>query len=323
MGRPMKKLAIAFSLASVMTVAAAAQSQEGPPTWAYPANPPDFKPTADDGSVRHVPDSTAGFTLTQLRDLFFGPDWHPNDHPPLPDVVSHGRKPDVFACGFCHRADGAGGPENARLAGLTPAYFVQQMEDFKNGARVTSVPKRNIGSMVKLSKAITDDEIASTAVYFSSLKPNKTIDVIETEMVPKTNVYDWHLVVVDGGDKEPIGDRIIEAPKNPDQFASRDARAEFTAYVPIGSVAKGQSLVTTGGGGKTTQCGICHGRDLTGLGPIPGIAGRSPSYVVRQLYDIQHGNRTGPWSPLMAGVVGNLNEDDLISIAAYLASLRP
>ncbi len=86
--------------------------------------------------------------------------------------------------------------------------------------------------MVKLSKAITEEEIASTAVYFSDLKPKKTIDVIETEMVPKTNVYDWHLVAVDGGDKEPIGNRIIEVPKNPDQFASRDARAEFTAYVP-------------------------------------------------------------------------------------------
>ena len=131
-----------------------------------------------------------------------------------------GQKPDVFACGFCHRADGAGGPENARLAGLTPAYFVQQMEDFKNGARVTSVPKRNIGYMVKLSKSITEEEIASTAVYFSDLRAKKTIDVIETEMVPKTNVYDWHLVAVDGGDKEPIGNRIIEVPKNPDQFAS-------------------------------------------------------------------------------------------------------
>jgi cytochrome c553 len=273
----MKRFVALFLLASVLTVAAPAQSQEGPPSWAYPVNPPDFKLTPDDGSLRHVPDSTAGFTLTQLRDLFFGPDWHPDDHPAMPDVVTHGRKPDVFACAYCHRADGPGGPENARLAGLAPAYFLQQMADFKSGARVSSAPKRNIGNMVKLSKAISDEEIASAVAYFSSLKPKKTIDVIETDTVPKTYVYDWHLAVLNGSDKEPIANRIIEAPKSLEQFESRDARAEFIAYVPIGSVAKGKSLVTTGDSGKTTECGICHGPDLSGLGPIPGIAGRSPS----------------------------------------------
>jgi len=319
----MKKFIAFFSLASIFTIAAAAQSQESPPSWAYPVNPPDFTPTPDDGSLRHVPDSAAAFTLTQLRDLFFGPDWHPDDHPAMPDVVTHGRKPDVFACAYCHRADGSGGPENARLAGLSNAYFLQQMADFKSGARVSSVPKRNIGNMVKLAKAISDDEIASAATYFSSLRPKKTIDVLETDAVPKTYVYDWHLAVANGDEKEPIGNRIIEVPKSLEKFESRDARAEFIAYVPVGSIAKGKSLVTTGDGGKTTQCGICHGLDLNGLGPLPGIAGRSPSYVVRQLYDIQHGNRAGPWSPLMAGVVAKLSEDDLVSIAAYLASLPP
>jgi cytochrome c553 len=319
----MKKFVALFSLASVLTVAPPAQGQEGPPSWAYPVNPPDFKLTPDDGSLRHVPDSTAGFTLAQLRDLFFGPDWHPDDHPAMPDVVTHGRKPDVFACAYCHRADGPGGPENARLAGLAPAYFLQQLADFKSGARATSAPKRNIANMVKLSKAISEEEIASAVAYFSSLKPKKTIDVIETDTVPKTYVYDWHLAVANGDEKEPIGNRIIEVPKSLEQFESRDARAEFIAYVPIGSVAKGEALVTTGGNGKSTRCGICHGPDLSGLGPVPGIAGRSPSYVVRQLYDIQHGNRAGPWSPLMVGAVAKLNEDDLISVSSYLASLPP
>ena len=63
----------------------------------------------DDGSLRRVPDSDAAFTLTQVRDLFFAPDWHPGDHPPMPDIVARGRKPDVFTCGVCHRADGSGG----------------------------------------------------------------------------------------------------------------------------------------------------------------------------------------------------------------------
>jgi cytochrome c553 len=241
----------------------------------------------------------------------------------MPDIVTHGRKPDVFACGFCHRADGPGGPENASLAGLPSAYIVQQMEDFRSGARVTSVPKRNITNMVSLAKAATDAEVASAAAYFSSLKPRKVITVTETNVVPKTHVANWFLAPVNETEKEPIGNRIIEVPKNLEQFESRDARAEFIAYAPIDSIAKGKSLVTTGDNGKTTQCGICHGPDLTGLGPIPGIAGRSPSYIVRQLYDIQHGSRAGPWTPLMVGVVVNLSEEDLVSIAAYVASLPP
>jgi cytochrome c553 len=92
--------------------------------------------------------------------------------------------------------------------------------------------------------------------------------------------------------------------------------------VPPGSVKKGEVLVTTGGG-KVTACTACHGVDLKGLGPVPRLAGRSPSYLGRQLYDMQHGNRTGTWTPLMAPVVSKLSEDDILNASAYLASLEP
>ena len=60
---------------------------------------------------------------------------------------------------------------------------------------------------------------------------------------------------------------------------------------------------------------------MKGLGPVPGLAGRSPSYIVRQLWDIQQGARKGTWSPLMKPVVEQLTQDDMLAIAAYLASL--
>jgi cytochrome c553 len=121
---------LALSVASALATGTS-HSEEGPPAWAYPVNPSDLKLPADDGTLRRVPDSSAGFTLTQVRDLFFAPDWHPGDHPPMPEIVARGRKPDVRACGVCHRADGPGGPENSGLAGLPAAYIVQQMADFK------------------------------------------------------------------------------------------------------------------------------------------------------------------------------------------------
>src|SRR5689334_10366469 len=95
-----------------------ARGDEAPPAWAYPFNPPGFTPPPDNGTPRRVPGSDASFTLTQVRNLFFAPDWHPGDHPPMPEVVAQGRRPAVQACGSCHRADGSGGPENANLAGL-------------------------------------------------------------------------------------------------------------------------------------------------------------------------------------------------------------
>jgi len=311
---------LALSLASLSSTALGA---DGPPPWAYPVNPPELKPRAEDGIARRVPASSATYSVTQLRDRFISPVWHPGDHPPLPTIVAEGRKPNVFACGFCHRAEGTGGPENASLGGLPAAYIVQQMADYKSGARKTSVQKRNIDLMIALSKDITDAEVQAAAAYFSALKPKSNIRVVETATVPKTTVAGWFLAASNTAEKEPIGQRIIEVPEDVEQFENRDPRSQFIAYVPIGSVARGEVLVSTGGAGKTLQCAICHGQDLKGLGELPSIAGRSPSYVVRQLYDIQNGARAGKGAQLMKAAVVNLTVEDMASIAAYLASRAP
>jgi len=316
-------LVLVLAVAAMFSTATATFSAEEPPAWAYPVNPPDFKPHPDDGALRRVPESTATYSLSQLRDRFIAPVWHPEDHPPLPPIVAQGRKPNVFACGFCHRADGPGGPENSSLAGLPAAYIVQQMADYKSGARTTSVPKRNVDLMISLSKDISDTEVQAAAAYFSALKPRSNIRVVETTTVPKTFVAGWFLAASKTGEKEPIEQRIIEVPENLEQFESRDPRSKFIAYVPIGSIAKGAALVTSGGAGKTVQCAICHGPDLKGLGGIPSIVGRSPSYVVRQLYDIKNGARAGTATQLMKVTVASLTVDDMLSIAAYLASQTP
>jgi cytochrome c553 len=184
-------LVVLLFVAAVMAPTPA-ESQENPPAWAYPVNPPDFKLPPDDGTVRRVPGSSAGYTLTQLRDRFLSPYWHPGDYPIRPEIVATGRKPDVFACGFCHRADGPGGPENANLTGLPKAYIVQQMADFKSGARKSSVPNRAPPMLNKsLAKTITDSEIEIAATYFASIKPRSIVSVIETDMVPKSYVTGW------------------------------------------------------------------------------------------------------------------------------------
>ena len=294
-----------------------------PPPWAYPVNPPGFHPRAEDDVPRHVPDSSAAYSVTQLKDRFITPEWHPEDHPPMPPIVARGRKPDVYACGMCHRESGSGGPESASLAGLPAEYIVQQLADFKNGDRKSAVPKRNVDLMVSLSQAIRPDEIKAAAAYFSALKPRPNIMVVESRMVPKTYVTGMFLAAGNTGAKEPIGHRIVEVPENLERFENRDPRVQFIAYVPPGSIAKGEALVRTGNAGKTLQCAACHGQDLKGVGDVPSIAGRSPSYIVRQLYDIQSGARSGPHVQPMKAPVANLNIDDIVSIAAFLASQAP
>ena len=173
------KHSTSISLILLAAAGTPAYSQDNPPAWAYPVNPPNFQRSPDDGTVRRVPDSTAGFTLTQVRDLFAAPDWHPEDHPPMPQIVATGRKPDVFACGVCHRADGPGGPENASLFGLSAEYILQQTVEFKTGLRTNSAPRVATDLMVKASKAVTDQELKEAADYFASIKPRANIGVVE------------------------------------------------------------------------------------------------------------------------------------------------
>jgi cytochrome c553 len=312
-----------FPLSAALLAGVSLIAAVEPPDWAYPVNPPGFTPRRDDGQPRRVPGSTAGYTVTQLRDLFAAPVWHPDDHPPLPPIVATGRKPAVFACGVCHRADGPGGPENANIAGLPAAYIVQQMLDYRSGARSSTLPERAPQkNMIALSKAITDEEIHAAADYFAARPPRHTVRVVETAEVPKTAVAGWFLADTATGEKEPIGQRVIEVPENLEQFENRDTHARFIAYVPPGSIERGKALVE-GVPGTTDRCAICHGPALKGLATIPPIVGRSPSYAVRQFVDFQTGARNGAAAALMKPVADRLTLGDMIAIAAYLASQAP
>ena len=335
MSRELAKIGIAFHrpyprcffaavvVTCVVMAASIAASQQPPPPWAYPIQPT-VTPAPDDGVPKRVPGSTVVLTLTQIRDLYVPPDWHPGDQPPMPEVVARGRKPELFACGYCHYPNGQGRPENSSLAGLSAGYIAQQMADYKNGLRKSSEPvMRPPAMMLAQAKSATEAEVKSSAEYFASLKYKPWINVVETVTVPKTHVAGFMLVPLEGGGTEPIGQRIIEVAEDLARTSIRDSRSGFIAYVLVGSVKRGEALVTTGVAGKTTVCGTCHGKDLKGLGDVPPLAGRSPSYTVRQLYDYQSGARAGLLSPQMKEIVAKLTVEDMVSIAAYTASRTP
>jgi cytochrome c553 len=200
------------------------------------------------------------------------------------------------------------------------------MYDFKNGLRASAEPRKpNTPLMAGFAAAMTEDEIRAAAEYFGAMRWTPWIEVVETDTVPKTRVLGGMHLRLEGEDAgtEPLGNRIVESPVNTEHTELlRDPRSGFIAYVPRGSVARGEALALYGNEG-VTACTVCHGADFNGLAMIPGLRGRSPSYVARQLADMKLGVRRGAWTPLMASVVASLGGDDILNLAAYLASLEP
>lgn len=331
---PFKFAVVALFLIFVAAHSSAAQTENGAaapsvsasqtlPLWAYPPSVPGAPKREDDGKAKHLPGSKVALTYTQIRDAGSAVDWHPEDHPAMPEVVAHGRPPSVSPCGRCHLANGQGRAENSAVAGLPNAYFVQQVMDIKNGLRKSSDPNRIPPKlMTTVAMSVSDEDLKAAAEYFGSLKFKPWIRVVESETVPKNHFQEGMFQPLEDGGTEAIGERIVEMPEDSERTEFRDTTSGFVAYVPVGSIKKGELLVTKGGG-KTVACGICHGPELRGLGNVPAIAGRSPSYIVRQLCDIQNGNRAGSGIKPMKDVVAKLTVEDMIAIAAYTSSKVP
>jgi cytochrome c553 len=309
--------------ASVLLLAAAyGLAADSPLDWAFLVPTPGFQSPLDDGQPKHVTGSTRTYTQKQIDDIFNQPDWYPDEHPTIPALVQHGKPPSVNACAQCHLTSGRGHPESANLAGLPAEYIEEQMMQFRDGSRISLSAARNI--MRKYAMALSDDEVKSAAEYFSSIKPAVWTKVVEADTVPKTFIDERAMRFVSPGDaSESIGQRIIEVPENAAGAREKDPHAPFIAYVPLGSIKRGETLATTGESGKTIQCIICHGTDFRGLGNVPGLAGRSPIYIFRQLHDIKSGTRRGNAVALMQPVVAALTQDDMIALAAFMASRNP
>jgi len=279
--------------------------------------------------VWSLPGSDFMFTRRDLRDHdLTRSDWYPGDHPPMPDIMKIGPASVAdsgWSCGLCHLPNGKGRPENAPPGGQPVAYTMQQLRDFADGLRYTSDPRKsNTHTMIRLTKEMTEEEMLESAEYLAAIPWTPWMRVIETDLVPEMELHTNDMFITLGTERTvPIAGRIIETPESElNANYLRDSRSGWNVYVPVGSLAKGEELVTTGGG-KTVSCGVCHGPDLMGLGSMPGIAGRSPSYMMRQLWDMRQGTRKGPQAALMMPIIENLTVEDMTNIVAYLASLMP
>ncbi len=272
---------------------------------------------AEEPGPKTIPGSKKSYTLQQIDDLSNPPDWFPDEHASAPPIVQRGHG-DALACGACHLMSGSGHPESADMTGFTAEYIRRQMADFKSGAR--KEPNR----MNTIARAVSDDEVRQSAEWFAALKPQVFTKVVEAAMAPKTFVGQGRMRFAQpGGGMEPIGKRIITVPQDVTRVTKRDPHSGFTAYVPPGSIKRGETLVKTGANGKSIACIICHGDALEGIGNVPRLAGLHPIYLARQLYNFKNGDRNGGDGALMKKPIANLTDDDIIAISAYLGSLTP
>jgi cytochrome c553 len=287
--------------------------------WAFPGGKAAAPAAGWDATTKlTLPGSEAGFTDVQLHDLFSVPDWRPGDHPVMPPVVAVGRKPNVMACAFCHQPTGDGRPENAALAGLSQAYIVAQIEAFASGTRTSAVHGyRPSELMTQVAKATNPEEASQAAAYFSALRFTSHVQVREVAAIARPVAYDYVLAPTSGAPEEPLGDRIVETPISMERFERRDPQTDFIAYVPVGSLARGKALA------GSQACAVCHGKDLKGGALGPALAGRSPSYLFRQLLAFQTGARSGPATQPMKAVSAGLSPADMVALGAYAGSLKP
>ena len=241
----------------------------------------------------------------------------------MPPIVAQGRKPTIFACGYCHTPAGQGRPENASLAGLPAGYLIQQLADFKSGARRSgwSGPYGPTDGMIQLAAYVTPDEAAAAAAYFSRQRPISRVRVIQSDVVPRSRIVGWVYAPEPGGGEEPLGERMMEFAPEPERHERRDDRMQYVAYVPKGSVKRGRAIALQAAG--TTACSSCHGKQLEGAGLIPRLAGRSPTYLLRQLLAFQTRARASLAGQPMQSVADGLRLPDMIDVVAYAASLPP
>jgi cytochrome c553 len=326
--RTPRVLAVLLTLASGSILGAQAPTPPSRfvvPAWAFPYGPaPDPNQRFDSVTKHRVPGSTRAYTMAQAKNGFDAVDWFPHEHPSMPTPVRNGVKSAWRACGFCHLPDGRGRPENATLAGLPVDYIQAQVQAFAEKTRLAAVPATGLTSMHQIATAAlaSPSDVAIAAQYFSKLKYTRRNTIVESDSVPTTRV-EFIIYARDGTGKEPIGGRLIEVPEDFERHELRDAHLAYTTYVPVGSIARGRKLATAGPNGIATACATCHGPTLRGVGVVPPIAGRSPSYILRQLMNLKAGTRHDAGSVPMLAVVETLTVDDMVALAAYVGSRAP
>jgi cytochrome c553 len=100
-------------------------------------------------------------------------------------------------------------------------------------------------------------------------------------------------------------------------FATQKPAAGIVASNPA-AAARGRELFEKGSPERgLPTCTGCHGANAEGLAVFPRLAGQHGEYLFIQMQSIRNRLRD---SPVMHGLIKNLTDDEIVSLAAYLES---
>ena len=296
----MRKL---FGILTLALAPVAGYAAENGLSWAYPVEPPPGANADAPPPGKPVNQALIATTYTGL--------------PRMPDVVARGKP---LPCMQCHLAKGGAHPESAAISGLTANYIIEQVHAFRDGDRFDTRTHR----MVAVAKTISENALQEAAQYYAAIGPDrqKWIKTVVSNEVPKGpspfggGGFRYH---APGGGMEPLAPgMVVEMAENDDLVRARDQiDGGFVEYVRQDDMALGEKVAADG------KCGTCHGADYKGVGDVPRLAGQHPLYMIRQLKNMQTGDRKDKNVVRMKTVVDKLSDGDIVAVAAYLASRTP
>ena len=86
-----------------------------------------------------------------------------------------------------------------------------------------------------------------------------------------------------------------------------------SAMSSLGSPAKAMAII------KPRHCDSCHKEDFSGQGETGRLAGQRPDYLIKSLKDFRTGERRGRGMGAMMEVSVTLKDEDIQTLATYLA----
>src|SRR5262245_53062363 len=296
----MRKL---FGLLMLSLVPVVGYAAENSLKWAYPVEPPPGSNADAAPPSRPINQVMIATTYTGL--------------PKMPDAVSKGQP---LPCLQCHLANGGSHPESAAIAGMSVNYIIEQMHAFRDGDRVDT----RTGRMVLAAKAISEKDLKEAAEYYAAIGPDrqKWIKTVVGNEVPKGPApfggggFRYH--DKEGGTEPLPPGMIVEVAENDDLVRARDQiDGGFVQHVHAEDLALGEKVAAAG------ACATCHGADYKGAGDVPRLAGQHSLYLIRQLKDMQTGARKDKNVAVMKPIVAKLSDQEMVAVAAYLASKSP
>ena len=290
--------------------------------WAYPVAPPHTSALMTPPGVYVTPDGKRKLNAAQVEALNpADEDWFPGSHPHPPEVILHASKNGAAPCAECHLVSGQGEVGIPDIAGLKADYLLEQLHAFRAGTRRSAQPDRvATEAMIGVAKTWSEQDLKAAVAYFAGLPRHKAIRMVVADDAPSmhTERFGWTYADRTGG-LRALNGTVAETPESVVKVFMGDPSNLEVVYASKSTLTIGEALVRSGGGGGQ-PCTVCHGADLRGTPVAPALAGRDPSYIARQLWDIRCGTRSGPGVAFMQGVAHGLSPRDMTAVAAYLAS---